>query len=97
MLRPEPTQLDNWNPINSDSYPLQEIAEFSLNEIFNGSETHLGLIPMLLEYLNTLHLPEDDLLFYKEMFGFLGMRAKGELKTDAHYLRDLALAHPDYK
>ena len=54
----EPILLDNWRPLNQESSLLHEYKEMDLNEVFNGSSDHKGLIPLLNDYIDSLKFSE---------------------------------------
>jgi len=82
----EPVLLDNWRPMNQEAALLHEYKEMDLNEIFNGSDDHKGLIPLMNDYIDSLKFSEQDSFFYKTMLDFLGNRASGQIKTGACFL-----------
>ena len=70
-----------------------EIAELSINEIFNGGGGFVGLVPLARRYAKEEGLLCDEIERY---FSLISRRATGELKTTAQYLRSFVLNHPLY-
>lgn len=73
--------------------------ELTLGEIFNGSAAHghIGLLPMMNKYLDSLHMDYDTRQQLNEYLRFIRMRASGELMTPARWIRNFVGAHAEYK
>ena len=76
----------------------EHIKEMTIDEILNGSENlnHPGILPVIYEYLD-IHEDPNDRRYYKNHLEFLRLRSKGNLVTDAKYMRNFVLKHPKYK
>lgn len=61
------------------------------------SETCPGLIPLILSYIQTLDLDIKTQWVISEYVRFIEKRAAGEIPTNASWLRQQVLSHPEYK
>ena len=75
------------------------IVEMSLNQIINGDPDldYCGLLPLVQEYLRDLEVSTQTMCTLSNYFKLIRLRASGELSTNAKYLRDFVLKHPEYK
>lgn len=79
-----------------------ETIELSMDEIINGCEHFLGLIPIVKEHLSTkfnIHLsaekgPCQRIYYYLKL---ISKRASGEIPTTAAFIRKFVLSHPAYQ
>ncbi len=79
---------------DDDSY-----SEMSINEIMNGNETTKfpGIIPLVRQYIEEINPDLDTFTKLEKYLGEVSDRASGKKKTNARSVRDLVMAHPDYK
>ncbi len=73
------------------------VREMTLDQIMNGDGDFKGLIPILTEYLRDIEVDTSTMCTLSRYLGLLKKRASGQLKTNAKYMRDFVLSHPDYK
>ena len=85
-----------------------EVAMLSVDEIFNGSDAYVGLIPIVRKFVaDELKIDLDAdaagtetggfAFILRRYLNFIGMRASGKITTVATYWRNFITAHPDYK
>ncbi|KAI3632897.1 hypothetical protein MIR68_008972 [Amoeboaphelidium protococcarum] len=75
----------------------QEWRMMSINEIMNGSEGNVGLIPMVRKYLESQRISQELSQTLESYLSLISKRASGELKTTAAWMRQFVMEHPDYK
>ncbi|CAO3666245.1 unnamed protein product [Rhizopus stolonifer] len=68
----------------------------SLNEIMNGKDDFVGLVPLVHQYLDSMQDQESRPTLNKYL-SLISKRASGELMTGAAYLRQFVTQHPAYK
>jgi glutamate--cysteine ligase catalytic subunit len=73
------------------------VREMTLDQIMNGDTDFKGLIPILTEYLRDIEVDTTTMCTLSNYMGLLRKRASGQLKSNAKYMRDFVLNHPDYK
>ncbi|XP_040567390.1 glutamate--cysteine ligase [Lepeophtheirus salmonis] len=85
------------NIADSDAPP--EIEELTIHEIFNGtSEFEFpGLISLIKSYLSNQNVETDTMCTLCNYLHFIERRASTELITNAKFIREFILDHPDYK
>eukprot|EP00761_Pharyngomonas_kirbyi_P000677 gb/GECH01000677.1/.p1 GENE.gb/GECH01000677.1/~~gb/GECH01000677.1/.p1 ORF type:complete len:615 (+),score=87.57 gb/GECH01000677.1/:1-1845(+) len=74
-----------------------EFREMSMNEIFNGSEEFIGLVPLVEQYLDSVHVDVETRMQLDRYLALIRRRASGDLKTTARYMRDFVRNHPKYR
>ena len=80
---------------NGDS----NVAELTLDEIFNGSDSFEGLIPIVKKYVYE-EFPDasaKDSAKLEAYFKLISGRANGSILTTATFIRQLTTSHADYK
>ncbi|GIQ83520.1 glutamate-cysteine ligase catalytic subunit [Kipferlia bialata] len=108
----ETTYIHNPKQCLSSEY-CPRVRPMTVQEIFCGSSTFPGLLPVVDLFLDICGSPLAALPGFSTFFGgvcnqesvgtiraYLGIlagRAQGKLVTGAAYLRDYVLSHPDYK
>ena len=76
----------------------KETHLMSINEIINGNSNFSGLVPLIQRYLNDQKPIEDQTrAMIDEYLSFIAKRAAGILPTDASWMRQFVMSHPDYK
>ena len=85
----------------------EEFDSMTLDEIFNGRPLHqngmsagyefAGLLPLMRGYLDALKIDEPTRHRLLTYLDFIGERAAGNLMTNASYIRDFIMKHPEYK
>lgn len=79
-------------PSQQDIVPM----ELTLDEIFSGSPSYPGLMPMIREYI--IRTQQDHLLPSLEPYlALLQMKAAGQIPTTAAWIREFVHNHPLYK
>jgi glutamate--cysteine ligase catalytic subunit len=70
-----------------------------LHEILAGKpETgYVGLLPLMYEFMKVKNFSMDQVNEIRMYLDFLLARAKGEIKTDAKFIRDFIASHPTYE
>jgi glutamate--cysteine ligase catalytic subunit len=69
----------------------------TINEIMNGNDNFIGLIPLCHEYLNKTHVVKETRQVLERYLDFIGQRAEGKLPTPATLMRRFVMSHPSYK
>ncbi|KAL6079062.1 glutamate--cysteine ligase [Balamuthia mandrillaris] len=70
--------------------------KMTINEIMNGSETFVGLIPLVEEYLSTQNIDIETRMHLDKYVTLIKKRASGELMTPATWIRHFVQSHPAY-
>jgi len=76
-----------------------DIVELSLDEIFNGNSQFPGILPELMNFVETssgLKRERSVIAKLSEYISLLRRRASGELPTAAQWIRSYVKQHPDY-
>jgi glutamate--cysteine ligase catalytic subunit len=70
-----------------------------MHEIFKGKSEvgYYGLFPLFDEFMKVKNFPMDKQMEIKIYLDFLMARAKGEVKTDARFIREFVMNHPKYE
>jgi glutamate--cysteine ligase catalytic subunit len=71
--------------------------ELTVNQIINGDDNFVGLIPLLRKYFESISI---DLVTFCELNRYLDLvasRASGAKETTASWIRNFVRNHPDYK
>lgn len=79
------------------SAKTKEIREYTLAELFLGTPTMPGLVPLTRTYLDSLDLDSDTRRRLDEYLDFVAMRADGRLVTMATFVRDFVTQHHAYQ
>jgi glutamate--cysteine ligase catalytic subunit len=74
-----------------------QIELLTVNEIMNGSEKFVGLIPLMHKYLDSMNVDISKRKILNKYIDLVSKRASGKLMTTAKYLRNFVLNHPGYK
>lgn len=77
----------------------EEIHELYIHEILEGKPelNYKGLYPLIEEYMKIKGFTKEEVGNIRYYLSFLSARAKGEVPTDARFIRDFVLNHPSYK
>ena len=73
------------------------IAELTINQIVNGCEEFVGLIPLCKSYLDSMHFELEPRRKISVYLDLIAGRASGRYKTNARWMRDFIAKHPGYK
>lgn len=80
------------------SNSMHDLGFMTMDELINGSNGSFpGLIPIILSYLDTLHLDIETRYSLSRYLQLIQKRASGELPTMASWLRSQVRNHPKYK
>lgn len=78
-----------------------EFDKFSMNEIINGGENFIGLVPIVKQHLESHYKIElNNHNEYSRLYYYLlliSKRASGELPTTAKFIRNFVINHKEYK
>lgn len=75
-----------------------EMIPMSINDIINGKQDVFpGLLPLIEVYLKGMNLEFETRCELSRYLGFISKRASGELLTEAQWMRQFIMSHPDYK
>ncbi|XP_076456980.1 glutamate--cysteine ligase catalytic subunit-like [Babylonia areolata] len=74
-----------------------EYRLMTVDEIINGSDDFVGILPQINTYLNNIECDVETRCTVQQYLHLISKRASGELKTTARWIRDLVAAHPEYK
>lgn len=75
----------------------QEYAKMSVDEIINGCDGFIGLVPLVRRYLHQMGLNVDTMCRLGRYLDLVSKRASGQLETNATWIRNFIRKHPDYK
>ncbi|CAD6212380.1 GSCOCG00011012001-RA-CDS [Cotesia congregata] len=75
----------------------QEYDEFTVDEIINGKQGFVGIIPLINSYVDDMKVDAETRRTIDQFLNLFSKRAKGELLTDAAWMRKQVLTHPEYK
>jgi len=80
---------------NEDS----SIAKLTINEIMNGSDKFLGVIPLVNKFLELKkdQISQEAFEKFSIYLQFIGARASGKLITNATWIRQFIRDHPSYQ
>jgi glutamate--cysteine ligase catalytic subunit len=73
-----------------------DCALMSIDDIINGNDEFVGLIPLIEEYLDNLIIDYDTMDKIKGYLKFISARASGQLLTAASFMRKFVNEHPKY-
>lgn len=73
--------------------PVQ-IEQLTAQEIMMGTETNVGLITLCHLYLDFIGCDSSTRAQLDTYLDFIGMRATGEVKTPASWIRNFVRTHP---
>ncbi|WFD33396.1 glutamate--cysteine ligase [Malassezia cuniculi] len=76
---------------------VQETKEYSVSELFLGTDEFPGFVPLVRRYLDSLDVTAGDRARLDEYIDLIAARASGTLQTAATYIRDYVRAHPAYR
>jgi glutamate--cysteine ligase catalytic subunit len=76
-----------------------ELTQLSISEVINGCDEKgvVGLLQRARQVLDVDGCVGDEREQLDRYLSFVGQRAAGQLKTTACWLREQAVAHPDYR
>ncbi|GIY57581.1 glutamate--cysteine ligase catalytic subunit [Caerostris darwini] len=75
-----------------------QYTQMTINEIINGKTSEFpGLVPLIQKFLTSIDVDVDTQCSIQQYLQLIRLRAKGELKTAARWIRDFISKHPDYK
>lgn len=82
-----------------DSSDAPNIQEMTVEQIINGDpeKNFPGLLPIVQDYLRNVELDTETGCTLFKYFNFLRMKSSGELMTNAKFMRQFVLNHPNYK
>ena len=80
-----------------DSGDPKNLIEVTLNELMNGNEKILGVIPAIREYLERLGCNPSLLQEIMVYIHHIGKKAAGAVPTTASWIRSFVKNHPDYQ
>ncbi|KAJ3352108.1 hypothetical protein GGF32_003910 [Allomyces javanicus] len=84
--------------VDGDSAAPATWSLLSMDEIINGNSAGvLGLVPLVRMFLDTLEVPVDVRTRVDAYLQLIADRAAGKVATNANWLRQQYMAHPDYK
>uniref|UniRef100_A0A2L2YGB8 Glutamate--cysteine ligase n=1 Tax=Parasteatoda tepidariorum TaxID=114398 RepID=A0A2L2YGB8_PARTP len=70
----------------------------TINEIINGKPNDFpGLVPLIQKFLTSMDVDVDTQCTIQQYLKLIQLRAKGDLKTSARWIRDFIAQHPNYK
>ncbi|TRY63874.1 hypothetical protein TCAL_00880 [Tigriopus californicus] len=74
------------------------VEEMTLDEIVNGcpAKQYLGLLPIVQEYLKDQEIDSSTMCTLSNYWKLIKLRSTGALKTNAKFMRDFVLSHPNY-
>jgi len=75
----------------------EEAALMSVDEIVNGSDSFVGLLPLVERYIKDTGLDDDRPDVLRPYLQLIKGRADGSLKTAARWMRDFVRSHADYQ
>jgi len=67
-----------------------------LDEIMNGKGDSPGLLSLVLAYIDTLDVQEEELTKIHNYLNLIRLRSNGSLLTPATWIRNFVQAHPAY-
>lgn len=69
-----------------------------MHEILGGKKEtgYIGILPLIQEFMTVKNYSIDHMNEINMYLNFLLARAKGEIKTDAKFIRDFITQHPKY-
>lgn len=74
-----------------------EYAQLTVDEIINGCDRFVGLIPLVKNYLQTMNVDLEILCKLDRYLTLVSKRASGRLCTTANWIRNFVRNHPQYK
>ena len=74
-----------------------QLAELTINEIFNGNGSFKGLLYYVNEYLKTMKLSDETRVKIESYLNLFRQRACGAFKTPATWMRNFVKKHPKYE
>mmetsp|Transcript_82933 Transcript_82933/g.234267 ORF Transcript_82933/g.234267 Transcript_82933/m.234267 type:complete len:487 (+) Transcript_82933:149-1609(+) len=73
------------------------VEEMTMDEIFNGKGDYFpGLVPLCYAYLDHMNCDKKGFSKLDGYLRFISARAAAQVKTDAGWMRDFVLNHPEY-
>ncbi|KAI3411749.1 Zn finger-containing GTPase- Activating Protein for ARF [Globodera pallida] len=84
-------------PAEPEPDPCNNTAEMSIDEIVNGNADFPGLVPLMLQFLNSADVDVDTRCTVNQYLSFIQKRARGEIWTTAKWMREFVHEHPTYK
>lgn len=73
------------------------VEEMTMDEIFNGKGDYFpGLVPLCYAYLDHMNCDKKAFSKLDGYLRFISARAAAQVKTDAGWIRDFVLNHPEY-
>lgn len=89
----------NQNEINKNAESSNDCARLmTTDEIINGSEEFIGLMPIIHHYVDSFDDGSDkgSVLRVKQYLRLISERASLKTKTTAQFIRDFVRSHPNY-
>ncbi|KOS15212.1 glutamate-cysteine ligase catalytic subunit [Malassezia pachydermatis] len=74
-----------------------DTAEYTLAELFHGTDTMPGFLPLIHNYLDTLSLDASTRTQLNDYLDLVAARVDGRLLTAASYIRQFVQSHPSYR
>ena len=75
----------------------KKIELLTVNEIMNGTDQYVGLLPLIHNYLDTLSVNMDTREQLDEYLKLIEKRSTGELVTPARWMRNFVTSHSEYQ
>lgn len=75
----------------------EDLAKLSVNEIVNGSERYVGMMPLIERYMKEAGWTEKEKMDVGRYLDLVRCRASGEHWTTAKWMREFVLGHAEYK
>ncbi|KAL3120274.1 hypothetical protein niasHT_010053 [Heterodera trifolii] len=73
------------------------VAEISIDEIVNGNTDFPGLVPLMLQFLNSADVNAYTRCTINQYLSFIQKRARGEIWTTAKWMREFVHQHQTYE
>ncbi|KAJ3194100.1 hypothetical protein HK101_003488 [Irineochytrium annulatum] len=80
-------------PTAQDSDTFSQVL---INDIINGNNSFVGLVPLVRNYLTSLSIPHATYTRLDSYLTLISKRASGTLPTAARWIRDLVQNHKNY-
>ncbi|CAG8597076.1 10153_t:CDS:10 [Diversispora eburnea] len=88
----------NGTSISIEDEDEDEHEKMTINEIINGKDAKFtGLITLIFQYLNSVDIDISTKHQLEKYLEFIKLRAKGEIQTEATWIRNFVQSHPKYK
>lgn len=85
------------NPGKSCIPASRDYRRMTIDEIINGTEDFVGLIPLINKYLDGITTDTNTKQTIEGYLKIISYRASGKMKTTAKWIREFVRKHPEYK